>query len=266
MTDRIRRATQRVLASRGRMSRLTEELGSRIVTGELRPGELLSERMFADERRVSRTSFREAIKVLEGKGLVTSRQNTGTQVTERSGWHMFDPEVLLWRLTGAHVDTFILDFFEFRRSVEPAAAAAAASLPAPRNTAEIRRALDDMTRLEQDYPFGDEYVRADVRFHKSLLVLSDNEFFVALAHILEVPLLLSFTLTSSLQVGPSNRVNLHTAVVSAIEAGDPERARQASLALLSDVSHDVQRIIDEGSEPGDQQRAPAELKSSGLLS
>src|SRR3546814_2226753 len=66
----VQSAIRNVLASRRRLSPVTDEIGSMIVLGELKEGEALSERMFGIARNISRTSFREAIKVLEGKGLV----------------------------------------------------------------------------------------------------------------------------------------------------------------------------------------------------
>src|SRR3546814_4067291 len=95
-----------------------------------------------------------------------------------------------------------------------------------------------MHDLEATKPFDDEYVDADVRFHQAIFRASGNEFLMAMGNILQVPLTLSFTLHSSLQVGPSNRLTLHQDILAAIEIGQPAAARAASLALLSAVAHD----------------------------
>jgi DNA-binding FadR family transcriptional regulator len=240
----VQTAIRNVQASRRRLSPVTDEIGSMIVSGELKEGEALSERMFGDIRSVSRTSFREAIKVLEGKGLVRARQNTGTLVAPRSDWHLLDPEILAWRIGNGDIERFIQDFFAFRRSIEPPAAEAAAGFRDEVRIAEMRRAYEDMCDLEASRPFGDEYVDADVRFHQAIFQASGNEFLMAMGYILYVPLTLSFTLHSSLQVGPTNRLTLHNDVLTAIETGGATAARTASLALLSDVAHDVGRIVD----------------------
>ncbi len=234
-----------MLAGRPRLSPLAHELGQRIVAEELAPGAALSERMFGDDRKVSRTSFREAVKVLEGKGLVASRQNTGTKVTPRRLWNMLDPEVLAWRVKADGVNEFVTDFLDFRRAVEPSAAEAAALRGNGELITEMRDAFTTMVELESEEPFGERYVQADVKFHRALFAGSENEFFVALGRILEVPMMLSFLLHSQLHVGPSNRLALHEQLLLRIEAGDGDGARDAVLQLLSNVEDDVSRLVAE---------------------
>lgn len=245
LPEHVQRAVRSVLSGRPSISPLAHELGQQIVAGELAPGTALSEKMFGTRRNISRTSFREAIKVLAGKGLVRARQNTGTLTTTRDVWNMLDPEVLAWRIGADGVIEFIRDFLEFRRSVEPAAAEAAARRRNHTLIADIRDALERMQELESGDPFGDRYVEADVDFHKALFVSSDNEFFTALGRILEIPMFLSFTLHSQLQVGPSHRVALHEKVLVSIERGDEAAARRSIVALLTGVEADVLRAVDE---------------------
>lgn len=249
-------AIRNVLASRRRLSPLADEIGSRIVAGEIAEGEGLSERMFGASRAVSRTSFREAIKVLEGKGLVRSRQNTGTLVAPRDSWHLLDPDLLAWRIASGDLDSFIQDFFAFRQSIEPLAAESAARRQDAAAIGRIREALARMRELEIDDPFGARYVAADVMFHQGIFQASANEFLIAMGHILEVPLTLSFTLHSSLKVGPDNRLDLHDTVLAAITAGKPAAAKAASVALLHDVAHHVHSIVaDEGNTAADPSTA-----------
>ena len=242
-------AIRKVLAARRRLSPLAHEIGSMIVTGELPEGQSLSERMFGTARGISRTSFREAIKVLEGKGLVQARQNSGTSVAPREKWHQLDPELLAWRISGGGIERFIRDFFVFRRCIEPPAAEAAAANRDTAAIAVIRRAFTAMKELEAKDPFGEDFVEADLRFHQSILLASGNEFLVAMGQIVGVPLMLSFTLHSKLEVGPSNRLMLHERVVMEIEGGNAAAAYAASLALLSDVERDVQRMVGHVSVP-----------------
>jgi GntR family transcriptional regulator len=63
---------------------IAEELRSRILAGEWRPGDRLpSEPELARRRTVSRSSMRAAITVLEEDGYVSRRQGSGTYVTHR---------------------------------------------------------------------------------------------------------------------------------------------------------------------------------------
>lgn len=242
-TRRITAAIRGILKDRRKLSPLADEIGAMIMSGEIGEGSALSERMFGVRRAVSRTSFREAVKLLEGKGLINTRQNRGTLVAPRGNWHFLDPDLLAWRLGAGRIETFIEDFFTFRQSVEPAAAESAARRKDVPAIALIRDALNVMQALEARDPFGPEYVAADVRFHQAIFRASANEFLIAMAHILEVPLTISFTLHSLIHAGPANRLMLHSKVIDAIAIGDAAGAKAASTALLLDVAHHVRHVV-----------------------
>src|SRR4051812_46793410 len=70
---------------------LTAELVGRIVRGEYAPGSALpAEPALCDAFSVSRTVVREAVKVLQEKGLVQVRRGLGTIVTPPAMWSMLD--------------------------------------------------------------------------------------------------------------------------------------------------------------------------------
>src|SRR5947208_15742401 len=70
------------------------QIEKRILDGELRNGDRLpTEREFAEQFHVSRTAVREAMKLLEQKGLVEMRPGRGTRVidgTSRAVRHSLD--------------------------------------------------------------------------------------------------------------------------------------------------------------------------------
>lgn len=75
---------------------------------------------------VSRNALREAVKVLSAKGLLKVKTRTGTQVQPREKWHLTDPDVLAWAMTG-EVDREVFSWLtEFQKVIEPAAAEIAA--------------------------------------------------------------------------------------------------------------------------------------------
>ena len=81
----------------GQHGRIVHTIGRRIVSGEIRPGELLPT---PARVQASRGVVREAIKVLAAKGLVASRPRTGTRVRPPESWNLLDPDVLAWRQAG----------------------------------------------------------------------------------------------------------------------------------------------------------------------
>ena len=69
-----------------------------VVGGQWAAGTSLpNEDELAAELGVSRTVVREAIKVLQAKGLVEVRPKTGTRVRPRRAWHLLDADVVSWQ-------------------------------------------------------------------------------------------------------------------------------------------------------------------------
>jgi DNA-binding FadR family transcriptional regulator len=106
---------------------IARDLGVRIVSGRARPGDILDGEIDASDRlEVSRTAYREAVRILAAKGLVESRPKVGTRVSRPERWHLLDPDVLSWIFEREPDDRLVNGLFELRRIVEPQAAALAA--------------------------------------------------------------------------------------------------------------------------------------------
>jgi DNA-binding GntR family transcriptional regulator len=74
--------------ARNLLGRVVQLLGKRIVSGELKSGDVLPpEAIMAEEMEVSRTLLREAMKVLSAKGLVEARPKVGTRVRDARFWN-----------------------------------------------------------------------------------------------------------------------------------------------------------------------------------
>lgn len=64
--------------------RIAEELGHRILDGRLRPGTRITQEDLADEYRTSRIPVREALRILQSRGLVELKANFGAWVAQLS--------------------------------------------------------------------------------------------------------------------------------------------------------------------------------------
>ncbi len=107
---------------------IARDIGVRIVSGKIAPGRVLEGEIEASERlKVSRTAYREAVRILAAKGLIESRPKLGTRVSEPHCWHLLDPDVISWIFTGTPDERLLRALFELRTIVEPAAAALAAA-------------------------------------------------------------------------------------------------------------------------------------------
>jgi DNA-binding GntR family transcriptional regulator len=75
-------------------------LRQRIVEGQLEPGAKLNERELSEQLRVSRTPFREAIKMLAAEGLVVLLPNRGAVVAQLSAQDVVDTFEVIAGLEG----------------------------------------------------------------------------------------------------------------------------------------------------------------------
>ena len=97
-------------------------LGTRIVGGEFKPGELLPvEAELCTLFGVSRTTIREAIKQLASKRLIEVSPKIGTRVQPFADWNLLDRDVLAWRLHAQFDSKIVDDIFEMRLCFEPRA-------------------------------------------------------------------------------------------------------------------------------------------------
>lgn len=216
---------------------VAEVLGRRIVTGDLTPGTTLPNlEKLAKQFSISRLSMREAIKLLVGKGLVSSTPRRGTLVRPRNEWSRLDADVLIWQVGALPNAAFIRNLFELRRMVEPEAAALAAKRASGEALTEIEHAFAQMAVSEARAP---ELNRSDVTFHLAILKATGNEFIAALSPAIETSLMLAFTIRSDGWPDPENFVPSHGAVVDAIQRGDTDAARTAVHALLARAEADA---------------------------
>src|SRR5439155_10663567 len=122
---------------------VARDLGIAIVSGRYQPGDsFIGEIEYAEQLQISRTAYREAIRILAAKGLLESRPKAGTRVTPRSRWNLLDPDILAWMFAGKPDEAFIRDLFELRGIIEPAASALAAERRSDAQLEEMRVALD----------------------------------------------------------------------------------------------------------------------------
>lgn len=225
-------------AGRGLHGQVVNELGARIVSGTLAPGESIDVVALEAAFDISRTVLREALKVLSAKGLVDARQKRGTFVRPRADWQLLDVDVLRWRLASQSTGELLSQLAEVRSFVEPAGARLAAERRDDGDLTALADALDAMTAAD---PASPEAVEADLRFHRQLLTASHNELLVSMAAMIEVALAARDSLVHT---GKSVRdpVPAHRAVVEAVADGDPDAAERAMRALLTQAVEDVESV------------------------
>ena len=228
-------------ASRERHGSLLAALGTAVVSGSLPPGSVLTLEGMCAEYAVSRSVAREAVRVLESMGLLSSRRRVGVTVLPRTSWNVFDPRVIGWRLASSDRVDQLLSLSELRRGVEPVAAALAAG----RATAEQSRALAAaVVDMEVHGRAGElePYLRADQAFHRTLLEASGNEMLAALSGLV-AEVLDGRTHHGLMPARPNpEAVALHDAVARAVRTGDAAEAERAMRSIIDEASAAVSEL------------------------
>lgn len=221
-----------------RHSQAAAAIGQRIVAGEWSVGMALpTEADLSRELDVSRASLREAIKLLAGKGLITSTPRRGTIVQPHSNWNRLDVDVLVWQTSGGATKSFVKDLFELRRMIEPEAAALAAERAGPAERAEVAATFHAMESAEDVQASID----ADLAFHRAIVRAANNVLLAAFSPAIEASLAVSFTVSRAGRIQP-HIVPLHRAVAEPIIAGDAAAARIAMNTLLDRSESDAASV------------------------
>lgn len=139
---------------------VVEQIEVYLLENRLQPGDRLpAERDLAALFGVSRTSVREALKVMEMNGAIEIRRGGGSFIAASE-------HAKLSRVLSSHFDDaethFIHEMLELRRAFEVEAASLAAQRATPENLEAIQEALDRMKEAIDDPEAG---VLADLEFH-----------------------------------------------------------------------------------------------------
>ncbi|WP_421839052.1 FadR/GntR family transcriptional regulator [Novosphingobium sp.] len=216
---------------------IARDLGTAIVTGKYPPGHVLSGELdFAERNQISRTAYREAIRILAAKGLVESRPKAGTRITDPSRWHILDPDVLAWTFAGEPSVTAIHDLFELRMIIEPAAAELAAKRRNGGQLAQMGHALEEMAKHTLASPLGQA---ADQAFHTTLLKATGNAALIALASTISAAVRWTTIYKQRKRKLPRDPLPDHRVLFDAVANGDGPGARTAMHRLIELALADI---------------------------
>lgn len=217
-------------------SPVLDALGRRITGGDLPAGAALTLDGISAEFAVSRTVAREAMRLLEGLGLVRSGPRVGIVVLPHDAWNVLDPKVIGWRLDGPGRASQLRSLTELRQAVEPLAAAGAARGASAAVRDELVAVALRMRMLgEAGQGDGEEFLALDVRLHTLLLRSCGNELFGALADVVAV-VISGRTHLGLMPAHPApGTLDAHEAVARAVAAGDQDAAEAAMARIVREV-------------------------------
>ncbi|HCA5186546.1 FadR/GntR family transcriptional regulator [Acinetobacter baumannii] len=220
------------IPSKSQHALIVQQLGLKIVSGEISENEKLpSEVDLCEEYKVSRPVFREAIRVLNAKGLTYSRPKIGTVVRPKEEWHLLDPDVLFWLIQTTPEHEFFKTLSTVRRVLEPELAYIAASTANEEDIERIKQAYEGMEKATT----VEEFIKPDIQFHLAIAKATHNDLLAYMSKMLVLPLQQSIQVTSLRPNLQGHSLPRHKAILTAIENKDPLSARHASLVQLDDT-------------------------------
>lgn len=209
-----------------------------ILSGELTAGDKLPpEKELSEKLGLSRSSLREAVKALEIIRVLDVRQGDGTYVTS------LEPQLLTEAVSfivDLHRDSTILEIFEVRRALEPAAAALAADRITAEQLAELQQS---MVGVNEQTPVED-LVQHDLEFHSIIASATGNGYLLSLLDGLS-----SRTVRARIWRGltqeraVSRTLSEHAAITEALQRGDADLARALVTVHISGVEHWLRQAL-----------------------
>lgn len=179
---------------------------------------LPNENELSEELNVSRTTLREAIRILVAYNVLEIQRGKGTFVTQAA----FEQQSNFGQLADIKVNA--KDLYEMRLIFEPEAA----YLAAIRGTdAEIKRILDFGEKIEREIKSGQDRTDNEHSFHKAIAQATHNEFMNQLMPILYQAIAKGVTLSAMSQKAVTDTVGDHRMIMDFLEQRNAEGAKNA---------------------------------------
>ena len=201
--------------------RIADRLSEMIVHGRFAPGDKLpSEPELSADLDVSRTTLREALRILSTRGLVEVRRGVGTFVTESRSVHA-DYDVL--KIQNTNVST--KDLYEMRLMFEPQAAYYAC----------LRASSDELNEIFRYCELNEQMIRSadpqwdetEQKFHNSIASATHNPFITALLPIFNRAIHHGILLANEAPEVAEMTLHDHRVLTQYLKERNPEGAKTA---------------------------------------
>ncbi|WP_276121658.1 GntR family transcriptional regulator [Pararhizobium qamdonense] len=190
--------------------RLAEAIRNKLIAGELKPGQRLSEVKLSSDLQVSRNSLREAFRLLTKEGLLRHEPNRGVFVEIPSM-------------------ASIIDIYRVRRLIECRALAQA--YPKHPAVARMRAAVEEARAASLRSDWG-TVGSANMVFHAAIVDLADSERLNAFYLQIAAELRLSFGLLDSPELLHEPYIELNASILEKLNAGATQDAAAALESYL----------------------------------
>lgn len=225
----------------GLHARVLDQIGTAICGGRMPTGSVLSIDDLVERYAVSRSVVREVLRVLAAMGLIEARRRVGIMIRPATDWNVFDPQVIRWRLASAGRMAQLRSITELRTAVEPHAAWLAAGRATPGEASDL---VGLAAKLWAAGKAGDsdEFLRLDIEFHRQVLLVSGNEMFLKLHHLVAEVLTGRHHYHLMPRYPDEHALQSHADVAQAVQRHDGDRARDAMVRIMQQAFEEMKSM------------------------
>ena len=210
---------------------IADKLREMIIQEEIKTGaKLPAEAELMARFGVSRSTVREAVKILQTEHIVDIRQGQGTFLCAMPGLAK-DPLGLRFadqnELTGQLLETRLI--------IEPNVAAIAAMRRTPEQLAAMKVLLD---KMDNAYLHGEDYTPFDIEFHSIIAQCTGNDVVQRLLPTIHESIQAGYRHTQRVEGSYQRASQCHLEMYRGIMEHDSERARLAAQRHMQQTMHD----------------------------
>jgi DNA-binding GntR family transcriptional regulator len=207
---------------------IVENIEGRILDGELKPGDRLTEKMMCDILEVSRSPLREAFRILENQGFLMNKARRGVFVS---------------KLTQKEA----IDIYTIRANLESLATYLAVKTENRGLVAALRKILDEMKDAVE---CGDSkrFLENNFMFHETLVLSCGNDLLVEMLRRFNKQTARYRAMILSSPGKPAESIRSHEELIDSIESGDAARAELIRKnAILNNIAL-IERFFKNGKD------------------
>jgi len=210
-----------------------------IIDNQIQPGDKLPNEIdLAAQLNVSRSTIREAIKLLVSKNILEIRRGKGTYVCERPGIAT-DP----LGVTFMNKKDLLLYLFEARLIIEPGIAEIAAIRSSEKNTKDLEEAFN---KIEKNVREGKNHTDADLGFHNIIAKSTQNPILHRILPIINDSIKEGYLETKDIPESGEMVITDHRNILRAIKKKDHESAKKF---MREHIIHGMEQISEKNSSP-----------------
>ena len=212
------------LKSKPLSEQVMDEIRRMIAAGELKPGDMLpTENELTQRLGVSKSSVREAVKMMQAIGIVEIQRGKGTVLAKSMEKGYMNVMLCQLQMRGGNPR----ELREFRQMVELACVSVALEKATGEDLEEIGRCLE---RFREQIRQGVADAEEDLRFHRAIWAATHNRFIATLGEA--VMGMYQESIGQSIGEHPAQALEDHQRLLEALRERSVEKAREAVLRSL----------------------------------